>query len=274
MSPTAYHALSYTDVGLAAWLVVVSGVMSMLLRLQLEARLFYAGVRTAAQLALVGLVLGAVFAIRAVWAVLAIALAMTVIAGLSAARRSPRRYAGMWTDAVGSVWASAWLVSAYGLFIVLRPVPWYAPEYAIPLVGLVLGNTLTGISIALDRFGEELVTKRDRVETLLAFGATRWEAARAPVQDAVRAGMIPMINAMLVTGIVSLPGMMTGQLLAGISPTEAVKYQIVVMFLLASGTTLGTVAVVLLAYRRLFNHDHQFLHGRIEGKPRKSNRKK
>jgi putative ABC transport system permease protein len=274
VSPGGYHALSYGDVGLAALLVVVSGAMSMLLRLQLERRLFYASVRTAAQLALVGLVLGAVFALRTVWSVLAIASTMTVVAGISAARRAPRRYAGMSLDAIASVWTSAWLVAAYALFVVLRPEPWHAPEFAIPLVGLILGNTLTGISIALDRFGEELATKRDRIETLLAFGATRWEAVRAPLQDAVRAGMIPMINAMMVTGIVSLPGMMTGQLLAGIAPPEAVKYQIVVMFLLASGTTLGTAGVVLLAYRRLFNHDHQFLHGRLLTTPRRTNRSK
>ena len=78
------------------------------------------------------------------------------------------------------------------------------------------------------------------------------------VQQAVKTGLIPTINAMMVVGIVSLPGMMTGQLLAGTSPVEAVKYQIVIMFLIASGTALGTVLVVLLSFRRLFNEDHQF----------------
>ncbi|MHC5541752.1 ABC transporter permease, partial [Singulisphaera rosea] len=96
-----------------------------------------------------------------------------------------------------------------------------------------------------------------------ALGATRWEAARRPIQESVRTGMIPTINAMMVVGIVSLPGMMTGQLLAGVAPVEAVKYQIVIMFLISSGTALGTVGVVLLSYRRLFNVDHQFLYRRI-----------
>jgi putative ABC transport system permease protein len=75
--------------------------------------------------------------------------------------------------------------------------------------------------------------------------------------------MIPLINSMTVVGIVSLPGMMTGQLLVGVDPTEAVKYQIVIMFLIASGTALGTVGVVLLSYLRLFGQDHQFLYQRI-----------
>ena len=123
---------------------------------------------------------------------------------------------------------------------------------------MILGNTLNGVSLGLDRLGSELRGKRDQVEASLALGATRWEAARKPVQQAVKTGLIPTINAMMVVGIVSLPGMMTGQLLAGTSPLEAVKYQIVIMFLIASGTALGTVSVVLLSFRRLFNSDHQF----------------
>jgi putative ABC transport system permease protein len=86
----------------------------------------------------------------------------------------------------------------------------------------------------------------------------------------VRTGLVPTINSMMVVGIVSLPGMMTGQLLAGTSPVEAVKYQIVIMFLVASGAALGTVFVVLLSFRKLFNKDHQFLDALLEeraGKP-------
>ena len=134
---------------------------------------------------------------------------------------------------------------------------------------MILGNTLNGVSLGLDRLGEELDAKRDQVEALLALGATRWEAARAPIQQAVRTGMIPIVNSMMVVGLVSLPGMMTGQLLAGADPIQAVMYQIVIMFLIAAGTSLGTLSVVLLSYRRLFNQDHQFLPGRIvkRGKP-------
>jgi putative ABC transport system permease protein len=123
---------------------------------------------------------------------------------------------------------------------------------------MILGNTLNGLSLGLDRLGTELATRRDHVEALLALGATRWEAAREPIRAAVRTGMIPIINAMMVVGIVSLPGMMTGQLLAGVSPIQAVRYQIVILFLIASGTALGTVSVILLSYRRLFNEQHQF----------------
>ena len=104
---------------------------------------------------------------------------------------------------------------------------------------MILGNSLNGTSLGLNSFTDALVAHRDRVEMVLAIGGTRWEAARQPVQHAVRTGMIPIINTMMVVGVVSLPGMMTGQLLSGTSPLEAVKYQIVIMFLIAAATALA-----------------------------------
>ena len=128
---------------------------------------------------------------------------------------------------------------------------------------MVLGNTMNGISLATDHFLETLSERRHEVEMELAMGATAWEAARRPVADAVRRGMIPIINSMMVVGVVSLPGMMTGQILAGTDPAVAVKYQIMIMFMIAAGASLGSMGMVLLSYRRLFNHRHQLLYDRI-----------
>ena len=187
-------------------------------------------------------------------------------AGRPPARGTPRRYPGIWLNSIVSMWASSWIIAAIALFGIVRVRPWYDPQYAIPLLGMILGNTLNGISLGLDRLTEELRSRRDQVDTLLALGATRWEAAQEPVRRSVRTGMIPIINSMMVVGIVSIPGMMTGQLLAGVDPLSAVEYQIVIMFLIASGTALGPVGVVLLGYRRLFNERHQFLFHRISGR--------
>jgi putative ABC transport system permease protein len=187
-------------------------------------------------------------------------IVMTSVAGVSAVQRTRIRYPGIWPRSILATWASSWLMAALALGVIVRVRPWYTPQYAIPLLGMILGNTLNGVSLGLDRLGEELSSKRDQVEALLALGATRWESAREPIRQAVRTGLIPTINAMMVVGIVSLPGMMTGQLLAGTSPVEAVKYQIVIMFLIASGTALGTVSVILLSFGRLFSQDHQFLY--------------
>jgi putative ABC transport system permease protein len=255
-----YLELSYTQVGLAALLIVINGAISVLLKLGLERRLLLAAACTIVQLLLIGLILEWVFRVDRWYVVLALMAVMTLIAGVVAARRSHVRYPGVWVRSVASVGASSWLMAALAVGVLVRVRPWYTPQYTIPLLGMILGNTLNGISLGLDRLGSELSGKRGQVEALLALGATRWEAARQPIQQAVRTGLIPILNSMVVVGIVSLPGMMTGQILAGASPLEAVKYQIVIMFLIASGTALGTVSAVLLSYRRLFNASHQFLY--------------
>lgn len=257
-----YLDLSYLRVALAALLMLIAGGVSVLLRLGLERRLAIAGVRTVAQLLLVGLVLQWVFALREWYAVVGLMSLMVLVAGLAAVRRSERRYPGIWLDSILSMWLSSWLIGGVALFGIVDVEPWFSPQYAIPLLGMILGNTLTGVSLGLDRLGEELAGRRAEVDELLALGASRWEAASGAIRQAVRVGMTPILNAMMVVGVVSLPGMMTGQLLAGVHPAQAVKYQVVIMFLIASATALGTVSVVLLSYRRLFSSDHQFLHRR------------
>jgi putative ABC transport system permease protein len=267
---TPYITLGYSDLALAAALVLVNGMLSFALRLGLERRLFWAALRMTVQLLLVGFVLKWVFANGRLYVVIGVLVPMTLIAGISAVRRAERTFPGMYVTSIVSVWVSAWLTSGFALGAILRSDPWYAPQHAVPLTGLILGNSLTGISLALDRFVAELVSKRDEVEALLSLGATRWEAARDARRQSLRAGLIPMLNAMLVSGIVSLPGMMSGQLLSGADPAQAARYQIMVMFLLAASTALGTMGAVLLSYRRLFNDHHQFRHDLLSRRGRQS----
>ncbi|MCA9217394.1 MAG: iron export ABC transporter permease subunit FetB [Planctomycetales bacterium] len=254
-----YVQLTNVQVALVAALIAINGAISVALKLQLEKTLLIASLRTIVQLSIVGMCLQWVFTAAQWYVVLLLMSVMTMTAGYTAVQQTKRRHVGVWVDTLISVWASSWLVTGLVLIIVLeRATEWYRPQYVIPLLGMVLGNTLNGISLGLNSLGETVISRRDHIEGLLALGATRWEAARDSVQQAVRTGMIPIVNSMMIVGIVSLPGMMTGQLLAGADPTDAVKYQIVVMFLIASATALGTILVVLLAYRRLFNAQHQF----------------
>src|SRR5262249_16666213 len=193
-----YFELSYYQVGLAALLILINGAISVFLRLGLERRLFVAAVCTVAQLLLIGLILDWVFRLNRWYVVLALMLAMTLIAGLAAIQRVHFRCPGIWLASIASVWASSWAMAALALFVLVRVRPWYSPQYAVPLLGMILGNTLNGISLGLDRLGGELAATRAQVETLLALGGTRWEAARQPIQRAVRTGLIPLINAPMV----------------------------------------------------------------------------
>lgn len=255
----AYIDLQTWQVASAAALILINAVISYQLQLGLERTLALAAVRTVTQLLLVGLILHWVFALNHLSAVVAIMALMTIIAGVTAWQRAGHRYPGMLINVLVSMWGSSWLVLAFTMLIVVRPVqPWYDPQYAIPLLGMILGNTLNGITLGLSTTVDSLATRQREVETLLALGATRWEAARGLVQQAVKVGMIPIVNSMMVVGLVSLPGMMTGQLLSGVEPLAAVRYQIVIMFVIASATALGVVAVVLLTFFRVSNRHHQF----------------
>lgn len=257
------QALSLADVAIATLLIVVNGAVSAALSLGLGRKLAIAAIRTVVQLLAIGYVLGWVFRFDRWYVVLPLMALMTLVAGFAGASRGTHSYRGQRVDSVVSIWLSAWLVAAVGLFAVIRIHPWYAPQYAIPILGMILGNTLTGVSLAIERMTEALTARRDRVEMALALGATRWEAALAPAREAVRAGMIPTLNQMSVVGVVSLPGMMTGQVLAGQPPLQAVRYQIVIMFLIAASSALGTLGAVLLTYRRLFSPEHRFLAARL-----------
>jgi len=260
-----YVNLTYWHVAAAAALILINAAASLALRLGMERTLLLAAVRTVVQLLLVGLVLQWVFHLERWYAVLALMAVMTLIAGITAVQRANRRYPWLWLDTLLGIWLSSWLITAFALFVIVRnDQPWYQPQYAIPLLGMVLGNTLNGITLGVGTLTDDLVNRRRQTETLLALGATRWEAAAGPVRHAVRTGMIPIVNAMMIVGVVSLPGMMTGQLLSGVAPIEAVKYQIVIMFLIASATALGTVGAVLCGYLRLFNARHQFRYDLVE----------
>lgn len=245
--------ISAGQLALAAALLLVNVVLSVRLRLGLERDVLVAGARMVAQLLAVGLILGWVFALRSPLPVVGIGLVMTVLAGQAAVGRSRERYARVYLDAFLAVFGSSFLLTGLALSGLLRVRPWFEPQYAIPILGMVLGNTLTGVALSLDRFTGDLRARRPQIEELLALGATRWEAAHAEVAAAVRTGMIPVLSSMAVMGIVSLPGMMTGQILAGAPPGTAVRYQIVIMFILAASSALGSLAVVLLAYRSLFD---------------------
>jgi putative ABC transport system permease protein len=179
------------------------------------------------------------------------------MAGRAALGRSSRTYDGAYGRAFLTLILTGTITTFAVTELVVGIEPWYRPQYVIPLLGMVLGNGLTGISLCLDRMLDTLDQHRSRVEMELALGATRWEAARDPLSKSVKHGMIPILNSMAVVGIVSIPGMMTGQILQGADPMEAVKYQIVVMFMIAAATSIGCVAIAWLTYRSLFNRRHQ-----------------
>jgi putative ABC transport system permease protein len=245
--------LRWTDLAIAASLLLIDGGLSVWLRLGLERQLAIAAVRLVVQLVAVGLILRAVFAFAHPAITLLVILVMVAIASREVAARPEQRLARFGNIVVGglSVALATFLTAILALTTAIRPTPWFAARYAIPLAGIILGSVLNSASLGLDSLLSGVVRERAAIEAQLALGATYTQAMRRLVRASVRRALLPILNQMAAAGVVTLPGIMTGQILAGMDPLEAAKYQILLIFLLSGGSGLGAGAVVYLASMRL-----------------------
>ncbi len=243
------------DLVLAAMLVVALATLSLKLSLGVGRRLLIATLRTVVQLILLGLVLKFLFVQSHPLLIGALALFMLMVAGYEVMARQQRRFLGAWGMGVGtlSMFISSFSVTLIALTVIIQAQPWYSVQYSIPLLGMLLGNTMSGIAIALDNLTQTAWRQQREIEGRLMLGHTWEQAIREIRRNALRSGLIPIINAMAAAGVVSLPGMMTGQILAGSPPFEAAKYQILIMLLIAAGTGFGASAAVWVGSRRLFD---------------------
>ena len=247
--------LTPLDLSIAAGLVLALAATSWRMRLGLTGRILVAAARTTIQLLLVGLVLKALFAsTHWIWMAL-VASVMLGVATYEVRARQTRRFLGVWGFGIGgaSIFFSSFAVTLLALIAVVQADPWYEPRYAIPLLGMMTGNTMTGIALGLHHLAHNAHEGKAKIEAQLSLGTPARDAIAPLRRDAIRTGLIPMINSMAAAGVVSLPGMMTGQILAGNAPTEAVRYQILIMFMIAAGTGFGVIAATAIGARRLFD---------------------
>ena len=257
--------LTPLDLALAASLVAFLALLSWWLHLGVGRQLLVAAMRTTVQLLLVGLVLKALFEnVQPLW-LAAVSLLMLLLAGQEVMVRQRHRFRGGWGFGLGtlSMFVSSFTVAFLALTVIINNQPWYLPQYAIPLLGMLLGNTMNGVSLGLDLLTRSAWEQREVIEQRLMLGGSWSEVIEDIRREAMRVGMVPIINAMAAAGIVSLPGMMTGQILAGTPPVVAVNYQILIMFLIAAGTGFGTMVAVSLGARRLFDRRHRLCLGRL-----------
>lgn len=263
-------SLGTWNLALAATLVVVLALISQRLSLGVEKRLLIAAARSTVQLVLLGLVLKALFELDNPVLVFSLGLFMLAAAGYEVMARQKHRFSGLWGMGIGtlSMFLSSFGVTLFALAVIVQPQPWYTPQYLIPLLGMLLGNTMTGVAVSLDNLTNHAWREREVIEARLALGDD-WNLAIGDIRrDSLRSGLIPIINAMAAAGIVSLPGMMTGQILAGSPPMEAAKYQLLIMFLIAAGTGFGSVVAVWLGSRRLFDDRERLRLDRLKNRSR------
>jgi putative ABC transport system permease protein len=247
MPTSAYIPLSYGDLVAAALLILVNGAISLTFRLGLERTLLIAATRTIVQLGLIGFVLKFIFTTNNPAVTALAALVMVTVAGYEVWARQTNPVRGPWSAGLG---ASTLLVvglaaTFYVTFAIIGSEPWYRPAVFVPILGMMLGNALTGVALTLETVTQTAKSERAAIEARLALGHTRYEAFEGVMTRSLTTAMMPIVNAMAVAGVVSLPGMMTGQILAGVDPVEAAKYQIMIMFAIAGSSALAVIAATL-----------------------------
>lgn len=145
----------------------------------------------------------------------------------------------------------------YFLFIVVRISPWYSPQYFVPIAGMLIGNSMTGISLGVKSLIEGMSTQKSLIEEALILGATPQSASKNIINSTFDAAIMPTVNSMVGMGIVFLPGMMTGQILSGTAPTTAISYQIAIMLGILGAVALSVIIMLQLGYRTFFNEESQ-----------------
>ena len=258
--------LDYYDILFAGIIVVGLGILLGYYRLGVTRDLAIASVRLVVQLFLIGYVLRFLFADGREGYVAIMAGVMLLVASREIMARQKRRLTGWSGFGLGAstLFVSSFAIALYGLLVVVRPEPWYLPQYSIPLLGMIMSNTMSAIGLSMDRLTSALHDNRAIIEQRLALGESSRDAILPYLRDCIRTGIMPVVNAMATAGIVSLPGMMTGQILARSIPTEAVKYQIIIWFLIAGGVGFGMVAALKVIEWRLFDERQRLRLDRLD----------
>ncbi|KXG76591.1 ABC transporter permease [Thermotalea metallivorans] len=225
-----------------------------------EQEILISSVRMTLQLIIVGYVLSYLFEHENPLYTLLIIGVMEVFAILNIYKRIKAKMSVKLKKVIAlSMFAGTILSIFYFLFVVIQISPWYKTQYFVPLAGMIIGNSMTGISLGVDRLVDGMRSKKDTIETALMLGATPKMAAKTIVDHAFDSAIMPTINSMVGMGIVFLPGMMTGQILSGTSPLTAIEYQIAIMLGILGSVSLTVILFVQLGYKSFFNKQKQLV---------------
>lgn len=249
--------LDFIKLAWALGLMAIAIGLSSWQQLGLSGSIAIAAFRTVVQLLGVGYVLAFVFAWKNPWLVLAVLAFMLTVAAIVTRNRIGKKIPKLLLVIWRSIFISAAFTLSYATFVVIQPPSWYDPQYLIPLAGIVLGNGMNGAALAGERLASTIKNSQLEIETHLSLGATPTQAITTYRKDAIRAGLIPTLNTMMVVGIVTLPGSITGQLLSGIDPLQAAAYQILIMFMVAFANLTATLLVTQGLYQQFFTTNAQ-----------------
>ena len=248
---TAQVAAAYGFSAVVFWILRRRGIRR-------ERELLMAMVRMTLQLVLTGYVLIMIFDLSHPLMTIAVMLIMVGFAIRTVFKKFESQLFEALKKVIAVGMATGTLVCLiYFLVVVVRVRPWYDPQYFIPIAGMLIGNSMTGISLGIHTLLQGMSGDSDKVEEALLLGATPEAAVSPLINKAFEAAIMPTLQSMLGMGIVFLPGMMTGQILSGTVPTTAIAYQIAIMLGILGAVSLTVIFVLTYGSRTFFNDQAQ-----------------
>ena len=254
----SFYIITWADVLISLILIGISIGLIKWLKIGLENSLIIGTIRTFIQLGFMGYVLTWFFQQQSwVFMVSLIAL-MILIAGFEGTRRQKDlKIPYLFWIITGSILTAVILVLGIILKVILNVEPWYYPYAMIPIAGMIIGNALNSSTLAVNRFIGEIKHREEEIEMILSLGASPRNAIDDSFKASIKAALIPNINGLMMVGLVQLPGVMTGQILSGVDPMIAVRYQIMIMYMWITTVVITDILVLLLTYNQFFTEKSQ-----------------
>lgn len=247
--------MSVFSLALSSSLVLISIFVSYYQKLGVEKEVIIGTIRAVIQLTIVGYILHYIFAANNVIFTLAMVFVMIIVAGNNAAKRGKGIPYVFYFITISIAIGAAITLAVLLLFGSIH----FRPQEVIPVSGMIIGNAMVSSGLTVSRLKDEMKNRRHEIETYLSLGASSRQSVQKILKIAIKTGMMPSIDNMKTLGIVQLPGMMTGLILGGVDPVNAVRYQIMVTFMLASTTAIACFTVAFLSYTRFFTRNHQLV---------------
>ncbi|WP_047984984.1 ABC transporter permease [Ornithinibacillus californiensis] len=247
--------MSYLTLSLTLIFVLIPLILSRTLKLGLEKDTLIATVRSIIQLLAVGYVLQYVFEVDNIIFIVLMILLMIGAATQNARKKGASIQGITWKLVVTFVFIEVLTQSILLGFQIVPPTP----QYIIPISGMVIGNSMVLGILFLNRFTAEVENRQDETELILTLGGTPKQAIHTQLITSIKASTIPTIESQKTIGLVQLPGMMSGQIIAGADPVQAVQFQLLILFLLLTTAVVTSILLGYLSYPTLFNKRMQFL---------------
>jgi putative ABC transport system permease protein len=254
----SFYAITWTDVLVSGVFIVIAILLIRWWKIGLEKDLIIGTLRTFLQLAIMGYVLTYFFGQRHWTFMVGLVSLMIIIASFEGYRRLKKYFIPkLFWILTGSFFFTVTIVLGIILKFILSVEPWYYPYAMIPIAGMIIGNSLNSATLTVNRFVSEITHRENEIEMYLSLGAPIKSAVQDSFMESIRAALLPSINALMMVGLVQLPGIMTGQILSGIDPLIAIRYQIMIMYMWISTATMVDILVLNLVYRQFFTTQMQ-----------------